>query len=444
MADIYVRSSDGNNADNGSTWALAKATIAGAAAIAAAGDTVYVSDNHSESTAGAITITWAGTIANPIKLLCVDDAGDPQPPTALATTAQVATTVNNGISLHGSLYTYGITFTAGNSTGNPSINLGQTDGHSQLWESCNFYIGSTGASGFIRNGGNGNGNVVRWVNCNVKFGNAGQRIYMTDSRLDWRGGGIAAGGTSPVALLRVITTGAGVARLTGVDLSQASASINITDQVAATAGMLVQLVGCLLPSSWSGVLIGSTPVPSSRVEMVYTDSANTNYRYALSDGYGDVTSETTIVRTGGASDGTTPISHKMVTAARVKYPSSVLVGPDMTVWNETTGSAMTLTVEVITDNVTLNDDECWVEVDYLGASGSSLGSRITDAKADVMASAAAQASSSVTWTTTGLTTPTKQKLAVTFTPQKKGPIIARVALVKASTTVYVDPVITLS
>ena len=59
MATIYVRSTDGNNADNGSTWALAKATIAGAAAIDAAGDTVFVSDAHAESTAGAVTLTFA-------------------------------------------------------------------------------------------------------------------------------------------------------------------------------------------------------------------------------------------------------------------------------------------------------------------------------------------------------------------------------------------------
>ena len=37
MAVLYVRSTDGDDADNGSTWALAKATLAGAFAAAAEG-----------------------------------------------------------------------------------------------------------------------------------------------------------------------------------------------------------------------------------------------------------------------------------------------------------------------------------------------------------------------------------------------------------------------
>jgi hypothetical protein len=36
----YVRSTDGSDADNGSTWALANATLAGAMTDAAAGDRI--------------------------------------------------------------------------------------------------------------------------------------------------------------------------------------------------------------------------------------------------------------------------------------------------------------------------------------------------------------------------------------------------------------------
>jgi len=37
MTQLYVRSTDGSDSDNGTTWALAKATATGAAAIEAAG-----------------------------------------------------------------------------------------------------------------------------------------------------------------------------------------------------------------------------------------------------------------------------------------------------------------------------------------------------------------------------------------------------------------------
>lgn len=105
---------------------------------------------------------------------------------------------------------------------------------------------------------------------------------------------------------------------------------------------------------------------------------------------------------------------------------------------------MTATIEVITDNVTLTDGECWLEIQYLGTSGVPLGSFLSDAKADVLATAANQTTSSETWTTTGLTTPVKQYLRVTFTPQEKGFVHAVVKLAKASTTVYVCPKLALA
>jgi hypothetical protein len=57
---------------------------------------------------------------------------------------------------------------------------------------------------------------------------------------------------------------------------------------------------------------------------------------------------------------------------------------------------------------------------------------------------AAQTASTATWTTTGLTTPNTQKLEVTFTPQKKGLVQARVVLAKASKTIYVDSKLTVA
>ena len=97
MANIYVRSTDGNNVDNGSTWALAKADLTGAAAIDAAGDRIWVSQVHAESTAAAISFAWAGSAASPIWVCCGNDGASP--PTALATTATVTTTGNSSITL---------------------------------------------------------------------------------------------------------------------------------------------------------------------------------------------------------------------------------------------------------------------------------------------------------------------------------------------------------
>ncbi len=70
MAVIYLRSTDGSDADNGSTWALAKATLAAALTAAGAGGTVYVSQVHAETQAGAMTLTSPGTEASPVRVIC--------------------------------------------------------------------------------------------------------------------------------------------------------------------------------------------------------------------------------------------------------------------------------------------------------------------------------------------------------------------------------------
>src|SRR3990167_6093507 len=114
MANIYVRSTDGNDADDGTTWALADATLTGAAAADVAGDVIWVSQVHAESTAAAITFNWDGTAAAPIRVVCGNDAAEP--PTALATTATVTTTGNSTITCQSGIdyvYFYGIKFNSG-------------------------------------------------------------------------------------------------------------------------------------------------------------------------------------------------------------------------------------------------------------------------------------------------------------------------------------------
>lgn len=120
-----------------------------------------------------------------------------------------------------------------------------------------------------------------------------------------------------------------------------------------------------------------------------------------------------------------------------------LVLSDIIGLNNTTGSSVTVTVHIVTDNVTLTDQEIWLEVEHLGTSGFPLAVLVDDADAitdRLLAGAASnQATSTEAWTTTGIGTPVYQKLEVSVTPQEKGPIRCRVMLAKASTTVRVCP-----
>lgn len=135
----------------------------------------------------------------------------------------------------------------------------------------------------------------------------------------------------------------------------------------------------------------------------------------------------------------------MTSTADAEWNHQTLDSPEIVRWNETVGSAITATIEILHDSATnIQDDEIWMEMQYLGTSGVPLSLFVDDAAADYLATPADQADSSASWTTTGMTNPNTQKLSVTFTPQEKGFIHAVVKLAKASYTVYVDPKITVS
>lgn len=442
MATRYVRSTDGSDADNGTTWALAKATLTGVAAIDTAGDTIWVSDNHAESTAGAVNLNFAGTAASPSKVLCGDDSAEP--PTALATTATVTTTGNSTITVFsggGYGLVHGVSFIAGSgASGAASISLG---GVKKTFDSCNFTLGTTDTGSRITPSTTGAGYALI-KNCGFKFSSASQGLAVQSGNstglLHIQGGSLLAGGTSPTALFPAPAANA-VFLVEGFDLSNASAGVHLVSSTS--AGTIGKFRNCKLPASWSGSLNSSTAGAGSVFEMFNCDAGDTNYRYRKSAEIGTIQDETTIVL--AASDGTTTWSLKMVSNTGASYPLNTLDTPEITQWNETTGSPITVTVEIARDGTAtkLTDAEIWLEVQYLGTSGFPLGSFISDAVATVIASAADQADSVAAWAGLGGTN-CKQALSVTFTPEEKGVIHAVVRLAKASATVYVDPVLTVS
>jgi hypothetical protein len=276
--------------------------------------------------------------------------------------------------------------------------------------------------------------------CDLKFGHVDQRITLGATRLfRWEGGSIASGSAAVTGLF-VASTLANL-EISGVDLSNAAQALNIFNTPVRGASIR----NCKLPASWSGDVVTGTLVQRSRMTLHNCDSGDTNYRVLVKDLYGAQSQETVIVRTDGATDGTTPLSWRLVTTSSADSSIRRFESGEIVRWNETTGSAITATVEILHDSATaLDDDEIWLEVMYLGTSGVPLGTWISDAAASVLATPAAQTASTVAWTTTGITDVNKQKLAVTFTPQEKGFIHARVVMGVASKTVYVDPKITVS
>jgi hypothetical protein len=449
MANLFLRSTDGSDSDDGTTWALATATIAGIEGVDSAGDHIFVADAHAESTAASISIDIAGTPASPSWILCVVDTGDPASPTTLATTGTISTTGASNITINGSFYCYGLKFTSGSTSSNTSLGFFSTAADAtQVYEQCDFILGTTNSGGRITFNGVQAETHCEWKNCDVQFGNLGQGINHSGGHFRWRGGSVLSGSVPTTLFTATHSSRPGSIYIEGVDLSNLLFITNIFTASVQTHDPVV-IRNCKLPTSWNASLVtGTISAPGNRYEMWNCDATDTNYRLWVEDYAGSVKSETTVVRTGGASDGTTTFSWKMVSSANAEYPVISLVSPEMVKWNDTPG-AKTVSVEIVHDSQgagtgsDLQNDEIWLEVQYLGTSGFPLGSFASSAKV-VLGTATDYTNSSETWTTSGLTTPVKQILTAPFTTAEKGFIHAKVHLGKASKTVYVDPELTVS
>lgn len=438
MAIYYVYSA-ATGTGTGASWANAFTTLTLAFATEVAGDTLYVAHDHSEATGSAVTLTSSGTITNPTKIVCVNRAGSVPPVSAdRRATAQVATTGNFGISFVGSAHYDGIIFVAGNSTGVAHLTLSAASACARF-DNCSMRLGGTSVSSRINFGQSTGGSYVEFNNTTVSFASVSQ-VIIVGGVFKWRNTPSALLGTSPNLLFGLAAGWGGEIECIGVDLSAVGSGKTIISAVqTSSVGVKCGFIDCKLNAS----VIKSSTAPGSpgASEVDFTRSgAAGNYTIYCSRTSGALAEETTIVRTGGASDGTTSLAWKIDTTADCHY-SVPFQCPPIAIWNDTTGSAVTATVEGIWGGGAVpNDDDVWLDVEYLGDASSPLGSFVNDGKANLLATAAGQTSSSEIW---GGST-TKFKLAVAFTPQQKGWIYARVKCAKASSTFYIDPLITLT
>ncbi|MBZ9759505.1 hypothetical protein LB553_01210 [Mesorhizobium sp. CA8] len=433
----YVRSGAGGAA-TGADWANAYLTLAAALTASAAGDTIYVSEEHAETQASSMTLTSPGT---GVRVICVNHSGSVPPVSAdLRTTATVSVTGSTVITFGGvsSDTEYeGITFSAGSSNLATRIDIATNNISVSLkFKNCLLKLNSTSTGSVINVGGTSTrGCFIALENTQLQFGSTAQSVVIAAAFV-WRDTASAlAGGTFPTTLFTNVSNGGGEADVAGVDLSAITGTI--FGGGANSAALRYIMRDCKINAS---ATIGAAPTARGtyKVDYIRADSGGTNYKQGRITYDGSTKEETTIVRTGGATDGTTPLAWKIITTANsgrhFPYESAPIA-----IWNDTTGSSITATIEGIAASLP-NNDEIWIEVEYLGSASSPKSSFVRTCPADTLAAAAAVTTSSSTW---GGST-SAFKLAATFTPQQKGWIFVRVCAAKASATFYIDPKITLS
>lgn len=451
MANFYVKSGAGNS-NPYANWTNAATTLATALGAATAGDTIYVSKSHSESSSGLLNLVSPGTHANPVFIIGVDDTGNPVPPTATATGAVVGSSNGWGITFRGVAYSYKVDYVCDRSNSNFAADFGidpdtiTTPGN-VLWimDSCNVTQGSinSGSNIVIGQANSSTGykqSSLQLKNVVVKFKNSAQK-FLCRGDMSWLGGSLDVSSVVPTTLVALGSgsdLGSPVATIRGVDLSGIGSNA-LVDVSSSTLGF-ASIANCKIASGTVVVTGTYAGINGPVVEMDNCDSGATNYRSSRNTPTGSVITETTKVRTGGASDGTTTLSWKITTGSNAKFPAFALATKEIAIWNDTTGSSKTLSIEILHDSLTpLTNADIWPEVQYLGSSGSPVSTFLSGAKADILASASNHASSSATWTTTGMTNPNKQTMSLTFTPQSKGFFLIKIHTAKPSYTVYADP-----
>jgi hypothetical protein len=449
MTIYYVSSVDGNDSDSGLDWTNAKATLAGAIAVATtAGDIIKVSHVHTEELGSATTYT-AGSAY--LEIWSVNRASS-DAPTPQGTSYWIGnSTTNRAVSIipasAGELYVYGLTIrTAGSTSASISLNNG-TPGHLVL-DNCYLWGGNTGTNAnVIINAGTGTvENYTELRNSTLRFGNAVQTIYTGAGVALFENCAISAD-SSAITPIFDAASASGVVRMVNCDLSAAGASI-VGNQ--SNGYKRFEFINCKLKSSF-GAMDAQTTNPNNSACDVYLYNCydgDQHYHFQHHNALGSLVTDPANRANDSITD--TALSWKIITTANATT-NIPYVSPWISAYHTGT-SAITPSLEGLFASETdaaagtvAQNDEIWGEFSVQATSGFPLGVLNTSDKMALGGTAADQTSAKATtdWTisTSNDAYKTTFKLAptATITPAEVGHVMARVCVGIASKTFFVDP-----
>lgn len=431
---IRVRSTDGVNTDDGSTWPLAKLDMVGATTADVAGDTFYLSQAHAESTASAITLEFAGTIAAPSKAWCVNDSSET--PTVQAETATISSTSN--ITVRGNVHFRGTTFNVGTGGTAAQSFLAATTvaTNNQLYERCAIRLAATGTGLALVQLGDetrSDAHRIQLQDTTVRFGGVNHKFKLS-CNFRWNGGSFESGGASPVNVFSNGLRGIGEFEVTNVNFNNIGTTFNLMQMLTTGNAYKAVFNKIALPSGWTGGLWSAQPtVPGMRAEIYNSWIGTTKLRYWGWDALGQARDSATVYRNGGFTDDGVPISQKFVTSADAEFPVMGLEGLALS-HNVDAAGEITLTVEFAHEAQGSGTGGA-LRTDEIGFKISGPGVSTTTLKTNYLIDGTDYASSAEAWT--GLTSPVRQKATFTISPTSEGEIKITPYVFAPGKTVYV-------
>lgn len=418
-------------------WTAPHATLH--AAEANGFSTIFVSSTHSETWASALTLQLSKYA------YCTPETA--VPPTSTTTGASIATSGNNNLTVNGNGigiggappgWVEGFTFTCGSGANSPLLVVNPGPYHqAQIWKNCNFIKGNTvGVASSITVTGDNYYQVLD--NCSFKFSSTTTPDLDQISNMInviWKNSvALLSGSSIPTSLLCQTQ----IQLIDSVDFSNftGGAATNLFDVNSMFNSFTLVLQNCTIPSGIVYVANGWTEA-NTIIDFVRTGA--TQLYYSERDHTcGLLTTDTTAVRSGGASDGTQTISWKIDTNGNACL-SQPFPSPPIMIWNDTVGSSVNVTIELATGWNPANNADVWFELTYLAGIGP-LGTTVSTAPASHISASTTLTTSSASWSGSP---GTPYKATLTVTPGAKGYMALVCKMAKPSQTMHLDPVITL-
>lgn len=462
MATYYVSSVDGNDADDGSTWALAKATITGALLLAtASGDIVFVDSAHDFAAGAAANVSYNTPTSGHVAVLSVNRNGSNTTGHSgwLAGAKETSGSsagffIANSSSVIVKLFIYGVSINV-HSTASVSCDINVATGtaasitHTVVFETCTFSQNNTSTGSTFTIGATGGSttypNFVRFRNCTINLQNhtnAGGGIQIAFSvEVDFIGCTFGfSGGSKPPQLFRGNSTRSAILRVMDSDLSGYDASGGAYLALSSFEGGQVMFLNCKL-SATPTLTSGSFPAyGAASVTFVNCDSADTNIAFSYRTRLGTLTQSTSIYAGSGATHDATAVSWAITTTADCNE-----FHPFITPWIEKWGAstaAQTQTIEYVRDSAnTMNNRQIWAEFERVSDASFPKGTLLSVRNATPFDGAGVNwGTGAATWTGTGGSAVTGKLTSGSITPAEKSLLRARVSVGVASITdLYLDP-----
>ena len=383
----------------------ARARNAVAATWGVAGDVFFVAHDHAATEAAAVVITSPGTFSSPCSFICVNaTTGSSMPPVSadLRTTGSESTTGANALSIfgvgNGSSQLIGLILNAGSGAVTAGLVL-NNGGANHTYKNCGLNKrGTTAAVAAISANSQANGSYGSTIldNSTVSFGATGDSFQTYSLFFRWRNTAVGiAGAVIPTSLFRVggvnfngLLSAVGLANMAGGTLYPTSVGTGSN-----------ALEDCIIASN---TIVAVSPTSPDGVEtyLLNTDSGGTNYRNEKYSFSGTQVIDTTLIRTGGASDGVTGISNRITATANAKWQlpyRSIQIAQ----WNTITAANRTITIEGLQDPRTSTslptNEHVWMELSYKGSASTTLATINDATKADFLAVGANLTASAEPW-----------------------------------------------